>query len=106
MELELSFEFLRVVEEAAIAAARTMGEGNAHKSDDKAVEAMRHAMDTLPIRGTIVIGEGERDEAPMLYIGEKVGSKNGGDSLPAVDIAVEVDQKINTPCDSIAILFS
>ena len=77
MELELSLEFLRVVEEAAIAAARTMGEGNAHKSDDMAVEAMRRAMDSVPIRGTIVIGEGERDEAPMLFIGEKVGVKNG-----------------------------
>src|SRR5262249_52858847 len=91
MELELSLEFLRVVEEAAIAAARTMGEGNAHKSDDRAVEAMRQAMDSLPIRGTIVIGEGERDEAPMLFIGEKVGVKNGdeGSFLPDVDIAVE-----------------
>ena len=90
MELELSLEFLRVVEEAAIAAARTMGEGNRHKSDDKAVEAMRHAMDSLPIRGTIVIGEGERDEAPMLYIGEKVGVKNGNTAkFPEVDIAVD-----------------
>src|SRR5215467_6951163 len=91
MELELSLEFLRVVEEAAIAAARTMGEGNAHKSDDRAVEAMRQAMDSVPIRGTIVIGEGERDEAPMLFIGEKVGVKNGEDgaSLPEVDIAVD-----------------
>src|SRR3972149_3908993 len=90
MELKLSLEFLRVVEEAAIAAARTMGEGNAHKSDDKAVEAMRHAMDTVPIRGTIVIGEGERDEAPMLFIGEKVGVKNGDSAaFPEVDIAVD-----------------
>jgi fructose-1,6-bisphosphatase class II len=90
MELKLSLEFLRVVEEAAIAAARTMGEGNAHKSDDKAVEAMRKAMDTVPIRGTIVIGEGERDEAPMLFIGEKVGQKNGNTAnLPEVDIAVD-----------------
>ena len=90
MELELSLEFLRVVEEAAIAAARTMGEGNAHKSDDRAVEAMRQAMDSVPIRGTIVIGEGERDEAPMLFIGEKVGVKNGdGTALPEVDIAVD-----------------
>ena len=90
MELELSLEFLRVVEEAAIAAARTMGEGNAHKSDDRAVEAMRQAMDSVPIRGTIVIGEGERDQAPMLFIGEKVGVKNGdGTALPEVDIAVD-----------------
>lgn len=90
MELGLSLEFLRVVEEAAIAAARTMGEGSAHKSDEKAVEAMRRAMDTVSIRGTVVIGEGERDEAPMLYIGEKVGIKDGPtDTFPEVDIAVD-----------------
>ena len=73
MESLLSREFLRVVEEAAIAAARTMGQGDRKGSDRVAVEAMRKAMDTLPMRGTVVIGEGERDEAPMLYIGEKVG---------------------------------
>jgi len=90
MELELSLEFLRVVEEAAIAAARTMGEGNAHKSDQMAVEAMRRALDQVPIAGTIVIGEGERDEAPMLFIGEKLGAANGmASSLPKVDIAVD-----------------
>ena len=90
MEFELSLEFLRVVEKAAIAAARTMGEGNAHKSDQLAVEAMRRAFDRVPIDGTIVIGEGERDEAPMLYIGEKVGmAKQEGDPLPEVDIAVD-----------------
>src|SRR3989304_3791845 len=90
MELELSLEFLRVVEEAAIAAARTMGEGNAHKSDQMAVEAMRRALDQVPIAGTVVIGEGERDEAPMLYIGEKLGGTNEDSaSLPKVDIAVD-----------------
>lgn len=90
MEFELSLEFLRVVEKAAIAAARTMGEGNAHKSDQVAVEAMRRAFDRVPIQGTIVIGEGERDEAPMLYIGEKVGAgANGSSALPEVDIAVD-----------------
>jgi fructose-1,6-bisphosphatase II len=90
MELELSLEFLSVVEEAAIAAAHTMGEGDAHKSDQLAVEAMRKALDRVPIRGSIVIGEGERDEAPMLYIGEKVGAKGAAiDSLPGVDIAVD-----------------
>ena len=90
METELSLEFLRVVEEAAIASAHTMGEGNAHKSDDVAVAAMRRALDQLPIRGTVVIGEGERDEAPMLYIGEKLGATNGNpDMYPAVDIAVD-----------------
>ncbi len=73
MESDLSLEFLRVVEQAAIACAHTMGQGDRHLSDQAAVEAMRHEMDTVPIDGTIVIGEGERDEAPMLYIGEKVG---------------------------------
>jgi fructose-1,6-bisphosphatase II len=73
MDSDLSLEFLRVVEQAAIACAHTMGEGDRHKSDQVAVEAMRKVMDTVPIDGTIVIGEGERDEAPMLYIGEKVG---------------------------------
>jgi fructose-1,6-bisphosphatase class II len=69
-----------------------MGQGDRHKSDQVAVEAMRHEMDTVPIDGTIVIGEGERDEAPMLYIGERVGmgAKNpGGQFLPQVDIAVD-----------------
>ena len=73
MDADLSLEFLRVVEEAAIACAHTMGQGDRHRSDQVAVEAMRRVMDTVPIDGTIVIGEGERDEAPMLYIGEKVG---------------------------------
>jgi fructose-1,6-bisphosphatase class II len=73
MDSDLSLEFLRVVEEAAIACAKTMGQGDRHKSDQVAVEAMRRVMDTVPVDGTIVIGEGERDEAPMLYIGERVG---------------------------------
>jgi len=82
---DLPLEFVRVVERAAIAAARTMGQGNRKGSDHVAVEAMRHEMETVDIDGTIVIGEGERDEAPMLFIGEKVGTKSG----PAVDIAVD-----------------
>jgi len=84
MDSDLSLEFLRVVEQAAIACAHTMGQGDRHGSDQVAVEAMRQVMDTVEISGTIVIGEGERDEAPMLYIGEKVG--RGGDE---VDIAVD-----------------
>src|SRR5580765_3230701 len=84
MDSDLSLEFLRVVEQAAIACAHTMGQGDRHASDQVAVEAMRKVMDTVPINGTIVIGEGERDEAPMLYIGEKIGK--GGDE---VDIAVD-----------------
>jgi len=73
MEEQLSLEFLRVVENAAIASARTMGFGDGHKADEVAVEAMRKTMDQVQMDGTIVIGEGERDKAPMLYIGEKVG---------------------------------
>ena len=94
MDSDLSLEFLRVVEQAAIACAHTMGQGDRHGSDHVAVEAMRRVMDTVPIDGTIVIGEGERDEAPMLYIGEKVGmahALHGGSAsgFPQVDIAVD-----------------
>jgi fructose-1,6-bisphosphatase II len=92
MNSDLSLEFLGVVEQAAIACAHTMGQGDGHKSDQAAVEAMRRNLDSVPIDGTIVIGEGERDEAPMLYIGEKVGiAARGGasDRYPAVDIAVD-----------------
>jgi fructose-1,6-bisphosphatase II len=94
MDSDLSLEFLRVVEQAAIACAHTMGQGDRHRSDQVAVEAMRRTMDNVPIDGTIVIGEGERDDAPMLYIGERVGmahalhgSTAGG--FPQVDIAVD-----------------
>src|SRR5271166_3906712 len=91
MEERLSLEFLRVVENAAIAAARTMGFGDRPKADEVAVEAMRKTMDQVEMDGTIVIGEGERDEAPMLYIGEKVGlATHAPKSLfPEVDIAVD-----------------
>ena len=91
MDADLSLEFLRVVEQAAIACAHTMGQGDRHLSDQVAVEAMRQVMDTVPIDGTIVIGEGERDEAPMLYIGEKVGmmSAKNGVRFAEVDIAVD-----------------
>jgi fructose-1,6-bisphosphatase class II len=82
---DLSMEFVRVVERAAIAAARTMGQGDRKYSDQVAVESMRKEMETMDIDGTIVIGEGERDEAPMLFIGEKVGKAGG---IP-VDIAVD-----------------
>src|SRR5215467_5093403 len=90
MEFELALEFARVVEEAAIASAHTMGTGDRHKADQVATEAMRATMDSVPMRGTIVIGEGERDEAPMLYIGEKVGAEfPDGMDVPEVDIAVD-----------------
>jgi len=91
MERALSLEFLSVVEQAAIAAARTMGLGDGHKADDVAVQAMRREMDNVRMDGTIVIGEGERDEAPMLFIGEKVGmaARDRNGLYPAVDIAVD-----------------
>src|SRR5258707_4563229 len=93
-ERELSLDFLRVREAAAIAAARTMGQGDRKYSDHVAVEAMRDVMDSVPMRGRIVIGEGERDEAPMLYIGEEVGggfgvSEDVANLCPEVDIAVD-----------------
>jgi fructose-1,6-bisphosphatase class II len=90
MEFELALEFARVVEDAAIASAHTMGTGDRHRADQAATEAMRTTMDTVPMRGTIVIGEGERDEAPMLYIGEQVGAGwHDGAKFPQVDIAVD-----------------
>src|SRR5918995_4494605 len=78
---------IRVTEAAAIASARVMGRGDRHEADRLATEAMRVAMDEIEMEGTIVIGEGERDEAPMLYIGEQVGMP--GDQAPAIDIAVD-----------------
>src|ERR1051326_6500045 len=86
---DLSLEMLRVVEEAAIASARTMGMGEGKTADQAAVEAMRRCLDTVAIDGTIVIGEGERDAAPMLYIGEKVGSQKDREEAMTVDIAVD-----------------
>src|ERR1700691_3582195 len=80
----LALELVRVTEAAAIAASRWIGRGKKNEADGAAVEAMRKAFDTVAIDGTVVIGEGEMDEAPMLYIGEKVG--RGG---PEVDIAVD-----------------
>jgi len=90
----LALEVVRVTEAAAIASARLMGRGDHHRADEVAVEAMRRAFDRLDIRGTVVIGEGERDEAPMLYIGEQVGAGWGeageaGERSPKVDIAVD-----------------
>ena len=81
----LTLELARVTERAAVAAARIRGQGDEKAADQAAVDAMRKELNRLPIDGTVVIGEGERDEAPMLYIGEKVGTKAG----PAVDIALD-----------------
>src|ERR1700745_1880070 len=90
MESDLALEFLRVVEKAAIASARTMGQGDRPLADKVGAEAMRETRDSVPLRGNIVIGEGERDEAPMLYIGEKVGAEfPDGRDVPEVDIAVD-----------------
>ncbi|HVS65068.1 MAG TPA: class II fructose-bisphosphatase [Thermoanaerobaculia bacterium] len=85
----LEQDFIRVTEAAAIAAAQTMGFGEGRHSDHVAVEAMRRELQMLPIAGRVVIGEGERDKAPMLYIGEEVGALVGHDDVPQVDIAVD-----------------
>jgi fructose-1,6-bisphosphatase class II len=90
MERDLSLDFLTVVEQAAIASAKTMGLGDRHGADQAATETMRRELGGVPIRGRIVIGEGERDEAPMLFIGEEVGTpEKDGDNFPQVDIAVD-----------------
>src|SRR5438067_8678449 len=90
IESDLASRFLRVVETAALASARTMGQGERKLSDQVATEAMRRTMDSIPMRGTIVIGEGERDKAPMLYIGEHVGAEfPDGTEVHEVDIAVD-----------------
>jgi fructose-1,6-bisphosphatase II len=86
MDRNLALEVVRVTEMAAIAAARLMGRGQTDESDQAAVDAMRKAFDSLHIDGTVVIGEGERDEAPMLFIGERVGR---GEGSASVDIALD-----------------
>lgn len=85
MDKNLALEMVRVTEAAALAAARQMGRGSSEMADQVAVDAMRTALNTMAIKGTVVIGEGERDEAPMLFIGEKVGQGDG----PAIDIALD-----------------
>lgn len=87
MDRNLALEVVRVTEAAALSAARLMGRGESAAADQAAVNAMRQAFESLSIRGKVVIGEGERDEAPMLYIGEEVGC--GDSSDPEVDIAVD-----------------
>ncbi|MRX71092.1 class II fructose-bisphosphatase [Bacillus lacus] len=85
MERSLSMELVRVTEGAALASARWMGRGKKDEADDAATSAMRDVFDTVPMKGTVVIGEGEMDEAPMLYIGEKLGTGYG----QRVDVAVD-----------------
>ena len=90
MERLLALEMIRVTEAAAIASARLMGRGDTMEADRVAVEAMRRTFDEIPIDARIVIGEGERDEAPMLYIGERVGDpKSAVGEAPEIDIAVD-----------------
>jgi len=89
VERLLALEMIRVTEAAAIESARTMGRGDRHDADRAATEAMRLAMDEIDMAGTIVIGEGERDKAPMLYIGEQVGRTDGAEDVPEIDIAVD-----------------
>src|SRR5271157_5053526 len=85
LDRSLVMDAVRVAEEAAIAAWALAGRGDEKAADQAAVDAMRTALNELPIQGVIVIGEGERDEAPMLYIGEKVGTGQG----PKIDIALD-----------------
>ncbi len=85
MDRNLALEAVRVTEVAALSASRLMGRGDEKAADQAAVDAMRQALNSLSIDGTVVIGEGERDEAPMLYIGEKVGTRQG----PKIDIALD-----------------
>lgn len=85
MERSLTMEIVRVTEAAALSSARWMGRGKKEEADDAATSAMRDVFDTIPMQGTVVIGEGEMDEAPMLYIGEQLGTGTG----PNVDIAVD-----------------
>ncbi len=89
VDRNLALELVRVTEAAALAASRWMGRGEKNSADGAAVEAMRRAFDTVAISGTVVIGEGEMDEAPMLYIGEKVGLYARAGGGPEVDIAVD-----------------
>lgn len=85
MERSLSMELVRVTEAAALESAKWVGKGLKNEADDAATTAMRNVFDTIPMNGTVVIGEGEMDEAPMLYIGEELGTKDG----PEIDIAVD-----------------
>lgn len=85
MERSLTMELVRVTEAAALSSARWMGRGKKEEADDAATTAMRAVFDTVPMQGTVVIGEGEMDEAPMLYIGEELGQGVG----PEVDVAVD-----------------
>lgn len=94
MDLDLALGLVRVTEAAALGSAKLMGRGDKNAADQEAVDGMRRMFDALNIRGTVVIGEGEMDEAPMLYIGEKVGS---GDDL-SIEVDIAVDPLDGTNC--------
>ncbi len=110
MDRNLALEMVRVTEAAALAAGRTMGRGDRKGADQAAVDAMRRAFDSVQVRGTVVIGEGERDEAPMLFIGEQVGAgwAQSAEAAPRVDIAVDPLEGTNLCAtgspDSIAVI--
>jgi len=89
MDRNLALEFVRITEAAALASSKWMGRGDEKAADQAAVDAMRVAFNSVRINGTVVIGEGERDEAPMLYIGEKVGQADGSAYCPDCDIALD-----------------
>ncbi len=89
MDRNLALEFVRITEAAALASSKWMGRGDEKAADQAAVDAMRKAFNSVRINGTVVIGEGERDEAPMLYIGEKVGTCDSRANCPDVDIALD-----------------
>lgn len=108
MTTDLSHHFLEAVDQAAIASAAWRGKGDKNAADDAAVEAMRRTFDAVPFDGRVAIGEGERDEAPMLYIGEQLGSMIGQEGAPMIDIAVDPLECTNNCADntpnSIAVL--
>jgi len=108
MTTDLAHHFVEAVDQAAIASAAWRGKGDKNAADDAAVEAMRRTFDTVPFDGRVAIGEGERDEAPMLYIGEPLGSMIGQHGAPQIDIAVDPLECTNNCADntpnSIAVL--
>lgn len=108
MTTDLAHHFLEAVDQAAIASAAWRGKGDKNAADDAAVQAMRRTFDAVPFDGRVAIGEGERDEAPMLYIGEELGSMVGHPEAPQIDIAVDPLECTNNCADntpnSIAVL--
>ena len=98
---DLSNHFLEAVDMAAIASAKWRGKGDKMAADDAAVEAMRSTFDKVPFDGRVAIGEGERDEAPMLFIGEQLGSQIGNPLVPAIDIAVDPLECTNNCADNL-----